>query len=86
MYYYKVEFSYKMKAQIYSIHRLYYAWFKGCAPEGMVIDHIDNNTFNNDISNLQPLTYKESIEKRSGHKCKFTTEKWRLEHEVNKDK
>lgn len=52
----------------------------------MVIDHIDDNTFNNDIKNLQPLTYKQSIEKRKGHKCKYTTEKWRLEHENSKDK
>lgn len=30
----------------------------------MDVDHIDNNPFNNNISNLQLLTRKENLDKR----------------------
>ena len=79
MYYYKVMFSYKMKTYTYSLHRLYYAWFKGCAPEGMVIDHINDKTLENDINNLQPLSYKDSIAKRKGYKNQYQTPRWKKE-------
>jgi hypothetical protein len=45
------------------LHVLNYVWNKEDKPEGMVIDHIDNNVRNNDISNLQMITAKENINK-----------------------
>lgn len=48
--------------QIYiPFHRLVYAWFNGSVPEGMVVDHIDDDPLNNDPSNLQILTPSENI-------------------------
>jgi hypothetical protein len=43
------------------MHVLNYVWNKGTKPQGMVIHHIDNNPFNNDISNLQCITPRENL-------------------------
>lgn len=47
-----------------SLSKFLYAWFKGEVPEGYVVDHIDNNHFNNAIDNLQLLTIKDNLAKR----------------------
>jgi hypothetical protein len=45
-------------------HVLNYVWNTGKPrPEGMVIDHIDNDPTNNDISNLQCITQAENLAK-----------------------
>ncbi len=50
--------------QIYiPFHRLVYAWFNGSIPEGMVVDHIDDDKLNNDPRNLQLLTPSQNINK-----------------------
>ena len=46
-----------------SLARVVYAWHYG-VPEGMDVDHIDNNPHNNALDNLQLLTRKENIAKR----------------------
>ena len=49
------------------VHVLNYVWNKATKPQGMIIDHIDNNADNNDISNLQCITPRENVNKeRSG--------------------
>lgn len=45
------------------IHVLNYVWNKQTKPAGMVIDHIDNDPTNNDISNLQCITQAENLAK-----------------------
>lgn len=45
------------------VHILNYVWNKADKPAGVVCDHIDNDPFNNDISNLQLLTPKENVNK-----------------------
>ena len=45
------------------IHVLNYVWNVADKPEGMVIDHIDNDPTNNDVSNLQMMTQKENLVK-----------------------
>ena len=45
-------------------HRFIYIWYKGSIPAGYDVDHIDNDSLNNDISNLQLLTRKENLAKR----------------------
>ena len=45
------------------LHAVIYAWYKGEVPLGYDVDHIDNNTLNNNIDNLQLLTCKENIRK-----------------------
>ena len=42
------------------IHRLVWETFKGEIPEGLEIDHIDNNRKNNSLSNLQLVTRAEN--------------------------
>lgn len=45
------------------IHVLNYVWNRADKPQGMVVDHIDNNPRNNDISNLQCITPGENLAK-----------------------
>lgn len=59
-----VAFGYNNKTYTYPLARVIYCWFKGDIPEGMVIDHIDNNPYNNSIDNLQLLTQEDNLRKR----------------------
>ena len=43
------------------LHRVVWFHVHGSIPENMDIDHIDNNTKNNSINNLQCLTRKQNI-------------------------
>lgn len=54
-----------------SIHRLVYEAFIGEIPEGYVIDHIDGNRANNNVSNLRLITQSENVKNamKNGHKC-----------------
>ena len=52
------------KSVTITLARLIYCWFIGDIPAGMVIDHKDNNPFNNRVDNLQMLTYEENLKKR----------------------
>ena len=47
-----------------TLHNVIYAWYKGEVPLGYDVDHIDNNTLNNNIDNLQLLTHEENLKKR----------------------
>ncbi len=44
-----------------TVHSLVAHAFIGPRPKGMFIDHIDGNTFNNDISNLEYVTPAENV-------------------------
>lgn len=46
------------------LSRVLYAWFKGDIPDGYDVDHIDNNSMNNSLDNLQLLTREENLKKR----------------------
>lgn len=45
----------------YRVHRLVYKTFVGDIPENMVIDHIDGNRNNNNVSNLRCVTQSENV-------------------------
>lgn len=60
----KVQFNCKGKTYAIPLSRFAYAWFIGDIPDGYVIDHIDNDPFNNSIDNLQMLTIEENLAKR----------------------
>ena len=58
-------------------HRLVYLTWTGPIEEGLVIDHIDGNKWNNDISNLEMVTYSENNSRAymNGLKpCRWTPE------------
>ena len=53
----------KNKTKHTALHRLLYQAFKGKLLPDMVIDHIDNNTLNNSLDNLQQITQRENSSK-----------------------
>ena len=59
-----VTFSYKNQGKCIPLARVIYVWFVEDIEEGMVIDHIDNNPFNNKVENLQKLTPEANLKKR----------------------
>jgi hypothetical protein len=48
------------KFKLFQLHRLIYEAHFGNIPEGLLIDHIDNNRQNNNISNLRLATHSEN--------------------------
>lgn len=82
-----VTFSYKQERITIPLSRFVYAWFYGVVESGEVIDHIDNNPYNNYINendlndpknNLQKLSVGENLAKRfidnaSNNRNQYTT-------------
>ena len=46
------------------LSRVLYAWFKGDIPDGYVIDHVNNNQFDNNLDNLEKITIEKNLAKR----------------------
>lgn len=65
--YQNVSIFYKGKAYTKKVSRLVWEAFNGCECAN-VIDHIDNDVFNNNISNLQCVSHKQNSAKRSNYK------------------
>lgn len=58
-------YNYETKrGETYTAQQIYYIWAHGSIPKGYDIDHIDGNTFNNNIDNLKAITRKENLAKR----------------------
>lgn len=53
------------KRKKYFIHRLIAEHFIGPIPEGYVVNHIDHNTHNNSLSNLEIISQKENCQMRT---------------------
>ena len=49
------------KNKSYLVHRLIFIAFNGAIPENMVVDHIDRNPLNNNISNLRAIRQSDNI-------------------------
>ena len=74
----------------YLIHHLVAKLFIGDRPDNLVIDHIDRNPLNNNVSNLRYITQKqnchntdkyiEDIEGEGKERNKLISKKWREEH------
>ena len=63
-YYHKITYSFNRKVINIPLSRLIYVWFKGDIPDGYVVDHINNNSFDNRPENLQLLTVGDNLKKR----------------------
>ena len=59
-------FGYSYKMRSIGLHRLMWAWFNGEVPEGMVVDHVNNEHHKLEdyyLDNLQLLTPAENVNK-----------------------
>lgn len=65
-----VAFSIDRKRYFKFVHRLVYMAFNGPIPDGLVIDHIDNDKTNNRIENLQAISNEENLSKDSWRRRK----------------
>jgi hypothetical protein len=59
--YYLVSLSNKGKTHTYTIHKLVMEHFNRCAFDYEVINHIDHNKLNNNVSNLEYVTQQENV-------------------------
>ena len=67
------------KGKLYQAHRILWEMFNGPIPEGLVIDHIDGDTWNNSLSNLRVVTSKinsQNQKKRSTNTSGVTGVRW----------
>jgi len=55
--------TYVYKFATIGVHRAMWAWFYNEVPQGLVVDHIDNNKQNNTLENLQLLTQGANVMK-----------------------
>ena len=59
-----------------TVHRIVWAWFNGETPDApLIIDHLDNNQFNNHITNLAVTTTELNTMKNSKARQVFDSEK-----------
>ena len=66
----------------YQYHRVVYAWYHGETPVDLEIDHVDGNSLNNDISNLEVVTAAENTRRRIALKYKKESETLLVQGEV----
>lgn len=55
--------AFMVNHKLYYVHRVVYEAFIGEIPEGLIIDHIDENKSNNHLTNLQVLSHSENLRK-----------------------
>lgn len=70
-YYWIVGWSYKGQAQVYPLARVIYAYFNGKAPGDMDVDHINEDSLDNRVENLQLLSRRDNLAKRKGKRNQF---------------
>lgn len=58
--YYVVGLTKDNKRTLFTVHRLVYQTFIGELIDDLVIDHIDGNSLNNNVDNLQQITQREN--------------------------
>lgn len=69
--YLKITFSINNKQRTITLARIVYAWYNGDLEDGEVVDHINNNSFDNSPYNLQKLTVGENLAKRNMDNARY---------------
>lgn len=60
-------FRVKLNGQNYAVHRIIWTMMCGPIPTGYVVNHIDNNIFNNDLENLEVCPREVNMRRRKDH-------------------
>lgn len=61
--YLRIRLSRNKNRKSYALHRLLYETFIGDIQTDYIVDHIDNNSLNNNLDNLQVITLRENTAK-----------------------
>ena len=72
--YFQVTFSKNGKKKYYLVHRLVYETFNGTIPDGMQVNHINEDKTDNRLENLNLMTPKENINWGTGIQRRATKE------------
>jgi len=73
--YLRVKLSRNKIYKVYFVHQLIAMAFLNHKPNGhkLVVDHIDNNSFNNNLNNLQIVTTRKNLSKdKIGYSSEYT--------------
>lgn len=71
--YYNIKLRKQGKEQTLNVHSIVASAFLGHKPNGhknLVVDHIDKNQYNNELSNLRLISHKDNIMRGFGEKFK----------------
>lgn len=77
--YYNVNLRFNSRSKILKVHQLVAMHFLGHEPCGydLVVDHIDNDKLNNNVTNLQLTTVRENTSKdRKGYSSEYIGVSW----------
>ncbi len=76
--YNNLKLSKNNKPKTYFVHKLVAMAFLNHSPCGLklVVDHIDNNSLNNKVENLQLISHRKNISKEKKGKSKYTGVSW----------
>lgn len=61
--YYQVRLFNEEGGKLHYVHRLVWETYRGEIPKGLTIDHIDNDTSNNNVDNLKTVTRRANTKK-----------------------
>lgn len=77
--YLKITFNGGKGPKTITLARFIYVWFNGDLADGEVVDHIDNNSFNNDPKNLRKLSVRDNLIKRNEDNYKYARNQYEVE-------